>query len=159
MYFLRIAGAAVLVLSGFIGSRMMNLAISKKWEQTEALVSLLRFIKIQIECFGLPASEIISRCDRELIFQCGFSKDILPNDFKSFFKSCYFRDGETQSILYAFATGFGKGYREEQVKECEYYLELLCERRQRLYEDLPKRKKLNSTLCISSALAIVILLI
>ena len=159
MYFLRIAGAASLLISGIVGARVMNASISKKWEQTEALIALMRFAKIQIECFGLPAPEIIARSDPRIISACGFCGDTLPDSFDELFRGCGIRDGEIGEILRTFAAGFGRGYREEQVRECEYYIELMCERRQILQSDLPKRRKLNSTLCISSALAIVILLL
>lgn len=159
MYFLRIAGAAVLVFSGFLCSHIMNSALSKKFEQIEALIMLMRFIKIQIECFGLPASEIIERCDKNMLFLCGMRDgENIPNNFEQFFKYCDVRDKETKDILLAFASGFGKGYRAEQIKECDYYLELLCDRRERIYDELPKQKKINSTLCVSSVLAVVILL-
>ena len=119
---LRIVGAAVLVFSGFFCSHMMNSTASKKFEQTEALIMLMRFIKIQIECFGLSASEIIRRCDENMLFLCGMrGGDNIPNNFKELFEHCGVLDRETKDILLEFASGFGKGYRSEQIKECDYY--------------------------------------
>ena len=159
MSFFKIAGALTVIVSGGIAAYMMNAEATKRWKQSEALINFMRYIKIQIECFGLPASEIISRSDSALILSCGFRGDVRPENFERFFELCGISDGETKEILSGFASDFGKGYREEQIKECEYYIDLLCERRQKLYEELPKRKKLNSTLCVSAAFAIVILLL
>jgi len=157
MSFFKIAGALAVIVSGFVMSYIMNSEATEKWKQSEALISFMRYIKIQIECFALPASEIISRCDAELLASCGFHAQTRPEKFERLFELCVISDAETKEILSGFAAGFGKGYREEQIKECEYYIELLCERREKLYEELPKKKKLNSTLCVSAAFAIVIL--
>lgn len=157
MYFCRIAGAVMLVFSGFAGAYFMNASAARTLSQTESLINLLRFVRIQIECFALPASEIIARCDRGLLSECGLTEGYLPQSFEEMFERCALKDSETAEILQSFASSFGKGYREEQLKECDYYLALLCDRRQKLSDELPRKKKLNSTLCVSWALAVVIL--
>lgn len=159
MYFCKIAGALILALSGVVGALTMNSAASKKATQSEALIAFLRFVRSRIECFSLPASEIIARCDKSLLSECGYNGDIPPRDMGDLFEAMGIRDDESYRILQAFAEGFGNSYREEQLKECDYYIDLLCERSQKIGEELPKKKKLNSTLCISSALGVAILLL
>ncbi len=157
MYFYRMAGAVILVFSGFAGAWMMNASATRTLSQTEAFISFLRFIRIQIECFSMPAAEIIARCERELLEDCGLSATEVPQSLEELFERCAVKDSETKEILKKFSASFGKGYREEQLRECDYYLALLCDRRQKLSDELPRKKKLNSTLCVSWALAVVIL--
>ncbi len=159
MYFYRMAGALIIAFSGFSFAYIMNSSASEKASQTEALLELMRFIRVQIECFALPASEIILRCDKKLLEKCGAYSEILPSGFDALFESFSIEDSEAESIMRGFAAGFGKSYREEQLKECDYYIGRLEECSRRICEDLPKRKKVNSALCISSALAIIILLV
>ena len=157
MHFYKIAGAMILVLSGCAGAWFMNSAASRSLSQTEAFISFLRFVRIQIECFAMPAGEIILRCDRTLLEECGLRGEPLPTTLDELVGRCAVRDSEVGEVLRGFASSFGKGYRDEQLRECDYYLGLLCDRRQKMSEELPRKKKLNSTLCICWALALVIL--
>lgn len=159
MQFYKIAGALILAFSGFGGAYMLNTAASLKASQTEALISFLRFVRAQIECFAMPAAEIILRCDKKLLEDCGFSVSEKDASFEDLIRGLSLSDGETREIIESFLRGFGKSYREEQIKECDYYIELLSERRQKIFEELPNKKRVNSALCISSALAAVILLL
>lgn len=157
MYFYRIAGATILVLSGAMGAWFMNSSASRALLQTESFIGFLRFARIQIECFAMPACEIIARCDRDLLLQCGFKDEMPPQGLEGLIERCEIKDKETKEILGGFLSSFGKGYRDEQLRECDYYTELLCERRRKMADELPRKKKLNSTLCVSWALALVIL--
>lgn len=159
MHFYRIAGALMLTLSGVLGAAAMNTRASGAHAQTEALIAFMRYARNMIECFSLPAAEIIRRADREQLALCGFTGESVPESFGELFSRIHIRDADTARILQSFCDGFGRSYREEQLKEMDYYISLLCERAERLAEELPKRKKLNSTLCISSALALAILLV
>ena len=159
MYFYRIAGALLLGFSGFASAYVMNSSADAKVKQLEGLIAFMRFIRIQIECFSLPATEIIRRCDRDLLRECGYTEDVLINNFEQLFDSFSIKDESVRKLMRDFSKGFGKGYREEQLKECDYYIDRLCQQRERMANELPNRKKVNSTLCVSSALALIILLI
>ncbi len=159
MHFYRIAGALILAFSGFGAAFMINSRLLRSLKQTEAVIAFIRFIRSQVECFALPASDIISACDKELLRSCGFEGAVPPTELVTLIDSFGISDGETASLARGFAEGFGKGYREEQIKECDYYIELLRERRQAIAEALPAKRKVNSTLCVASALALIILLL
>ncbi len=159
MQFYRMAGALILACSGFGAALAINSKLSHAMKQTDALTVFLCFVRSQIECFSLPASEIISMFDKELLRGCGFCAEVVPSDMRSLIYGFEVDDAEARSIIRRFADSFGQGYREEQIKECDYYIELLRERRQALAQTLPAKKKVNCTLCISSALALIILLL
>lgn len=159
MHFYRIVGALMLAVSGFGSAFMMNSKLSAALKQTEALVAFIRFVRSQVECFGMPAADIIATCDPMLIEACGFSGGELPSTMSELARCLEVSDAESAALMRSFCDGFGRGYIEDQIKECEYYTELLRERRQALADALPLKRRVNSTLCISSALAAIILLL
>lgn len=159
MRFYRIFGALIMVISGVCGAYMLNGKASGTLRQTDAFIAFLRYVKLQIDCFSLPLGDILSRCDAELLCECGFRGAQTPRDIRELVSQCGIYDTETARILENFSEVFGKSYREEQLRQCDYYISLLEGRREKLSAELPVRKKLNSTLCISGALAVVILLI
>ena len=58
----------------------------------------------------------------------------------------------------SFAGELGRTHRAEQVSRCDYYLSALGEERRRLADALPGRLRTGSTLCITCALAMAVLL-
>ena len=159
MQFYRIVGSLILVFSGFGGAYVLNNTASLRYSQADALIAFFRFVRAQIECFAMPATEILSRCEKSLLIDCGFSVSEKAVGFEDLLRGLSIYDGELREITEGFIRNFGKSYREEQIKECDYYIERLLARRQKLFEELPNKKKVNSALCISSALAAVILLL
>ena len=153
------AGAILVVLCGAAGAFVLNSGASSALKQTESFIGWIRFIKTQIECFSMPISEILRICPSDVSDGCGYTCSIAAENAADFIKKCRICDLETKRQLDRFCAGIGKGYREEQTAFCDYYIELLENRRKMLSDQLPTRKKLNSVLCLSSALAVVILLI
>lgn len=149
----------MIVLCGVAGGFALNSAASVTLIQIEGFIGWIRFIRTQIECFSMPLPEILRTCPSEIKHRCGYTDSFFCENVSEFINMCRIRDAETKRQLERFCAGIGKGYREEQTAFCDYYIELLEERRKAVGEQLPQRKKLNSVLCLSGALAIVILLI
>ena len=159
MGFLKIIGALLLALSGALGAYVTNQRAAHSLRQAEGWLMLLRLIRTQVECFSLPISRILSGCDPSLLIRCGYGYREPPDGLESLWRCCEIRDGETDGLISDFVREFGKGYREEQLRSCDYYVGLLSARRDALASQLPARKRVSSTLWISGALATVILLI
>lgn len=155
----KLVGALLLAVSAARGAYVMNQRASLSLKQAEGWLALLRYIRTQVDCFALPIPRILSQCDLSLLTACGYGKEERPRDLEQLLCDCDLRDGEVRGIVGAFVGEFGKGYREEQLRSCEYYRELLSARRASLAEQLPARKRVTSTLWLSGALATVILLI
>ena len=66
---------------------------------------------------------------------------------------------EYPAAIESFADGFGKSYRDEQLKGLDNTLNILVERKKILDAEFPKKKRVNTTLCISAALALIILML
>ena len=156
---LRIVGAAILSLCGVLFAAHLNRRAECRLRQVEGWISLLRFVKAQVECFSLPMSEILLRCDQAVLQSCGYPADIPPKSFSAMCEASTFCDAECVRIARAFAEEFGKGYREEEMRGCDYYLAQLEAHKEMLAKKLPVQKKMNATLSICAALALVLLLL
>lgn len=154
-----LAGAVVIFMCGIELSRRLNEKISKDHQRIEKYILLLRYVRSQIDCFALPIGDILGRADSALLAGCGWEKEEPPSSVEDMLGEASVEDEDALGILLEFCKDFGKSYLDEQIRRCDHYISLLDERRNSLAKDLPRKKKLNSTLCISGAVAVIILLI
>lgn len=146
----------MIVLSGAWSAYLLNARVRLGTVQAEAFISLIRFIRSEIECFAMPIPRALARCPRKLLEECGFSSAGAPESVEELLENI--NDGITRAHLERFCGEIGRGYRDEQLALCDYYITVLEERRLKLAEQLPMRKRINSALCLSGAFAIVIVL-
>ena len=158
MSMLRIIGAAVTVFSGIAAAYMLNGAARLTLCQNEAFISLVRFIRTEIECYATPVPRALERCPEGVLCACGYTGHGSPSSVSELAKRCKIYDSSTQKSVEGFAKSIGRGYREEQLALCDHYIDELENRRRVISAELPIRKKMNSALCVSGALAVVILL-
>ena len=159
MILLRLAGAALLAVSGAVAASVINSADASALSQTEGFISFIRICRVQIDCFSLPISEILNGCGERELFECGYEKAEMPVDISDFVLNCRVSDPEAYSLFSTFISEFGRGYRDEQLKACDYYIAMLEERRKKLSSALPAKRKRNATLCVCASLALAILLL
>ncbi|MBE6577519.1 MAG: hypothetical protein E7653_05220 [Ruminococcaceae bacterium] len=156
---LKVVGVLIVAISGIVASYTLNAAARRSLEQTEGFIALIRRLRSDIECFAMPLPSALARCPAEVYVKCGYVAQDAPRSVLSFVEACAVSDAESCKAMRAFARSIGRGYREEQLAICDYYTDMLEERRQRLYEQLPNKTKRNSAMCLCGALAVVILLI
>lgn len=154
-----LAGAAVIFMCGVEISRRLNEKITADHQRIEKYILLLRYVRSQIDCFALPIGDILGRADSVLLAGCGWEREEPPSSVEDMLGEALVEDEDARGILLEFCKDFGKSYLDEQIRRCDHYISLLDERRNALAKDLPRKKKLNSTLCISGAVAVIILLI
>ena len=156
---MKIIGAFIIIFS----SVMIALRYTERIEQTlkgvSALRALLEHSKNMIECYSLPASEILKRTKRSIFVDCGYGKDDLPSDFLELASESDILDFEAREIILSFAKDFGKSYRRDELSRCSLYLERMRAREQKLAKESTKKKKVIFTVAICSALAVIILII
>lgn len=137
--------------------------ISEKTDATIKSVSALREIlehtKNMIDCYSLPVSEILGGINFSLLIDCGFSKNTPPLDFEELLINSHIPDSEAKELMSAFAEGFGKGYRQDELLRCSLYLEKMRSREQKLIKEASKKKNMIFTVAICASLAVVILVI
>lgn len=155
---IKLIGALFLLASGGAVAYFLNRGIERRIAQTEALVSLLKLFRMQIDCYCVPIGEIFRRADTTLLEKCGFNGT--PRDseaFRSMLEKSTPRD--VASVLSSFADELGSSYREEQLKSCDLHTARLNEILSKQKADARPQKKLNTVLCLSAAAGIVILFI
>ncbi len=154
----KIIGCVLVLLGGAVTARQLNRALDGRLSRLECLVSLLKFFRLQIDCYCVPVGEIFRRADKELLEGCGLSG--VPSSFAEFMSSLDPPpDPEIGNILTSFERELGASYRDDQLKSCDYHISRLSEIYSAAVLETQKRKKLNRTLCFSATAAVVILLI
>ena len=120
----------------------------KRLSVLDLFISLLFYIKGQVDCFSLPLCDIMKKSE--------FSS---YGDFGQMLESNrIYLDGESYRLLESFYSEFGSVYRDEQLRRCDYYILELDERRKLNFSDLPSRTKIGGVLCLCSVMGILILL-
>ncbi len=153
----KLIGSLLIALGGAAVAFAVCRYERRRLQVLDAFISLIFYIKGQVDCYSLPIGSILEGAPRELLSICGRGEgaDELPSLVHS---SRLYLDEESYRLLSAFASEFGGAYREEQLRRCEYYIGALDEQRRRIYDEVPVRSKIGSALSICSAVGILILL-
>lgn len=135
----------------------------------DGYISLIRYIKGQIDCYAMPVEDIMAMADPSLLDACaGRSRRYIPLDAREVTvwralpdmirESHLYLEPESERLLHLFAAELGQTYRTEQVMRCEQYIQALGEERRKLADTSPLRVRMNSTLCFCCALGVAVLL-
>ncbi len=158
MHFFRWLGAGVIFACGIFAGLFFAAYERRRVLQAEGFLSLLRVIRMQIDCFSMPVSRILAECDRTLLADCGVSGT--PKDFKALLGSTrLYLSEEICRLLADFAGRLGASYREEQLRCCEYYLARLAPYCDTLRAEQPRRERMALILPPALSVALILLLI
>ena len=156
---MKAVGAMMIIFS----SVMIASGIARKSDSDARAVSASRSIlehtKNMIECYSLPASEILRRLDSALFAECGYTLNAPPQSFEMLARNANISDAETAELLSSFAKDFGKSYRADELSRCSLYIEKARAREQKLLKESAKKKRVIFTVAICASLAVVILII
>ena len=155
----KLFGAALVIFGTLFAVTHFFERIELALKNTSALRSLLECTKNMIECYAMPAGEILSGLDGSLLKNCGYCFDVAPASFFELIENCNIYDGEAKDLMLAFAKDFGKGYRKDELSRCSMFLERMRSREQKLSKETEKKKRVIVAISICGALAVVILLI
>ena len=99
--------------------------------RAEGFLSLLRHIRVQIDCFSMPIGAILAGADKALLAACGV-RDRSPADFGVLLAaSAEALSPAAYATLSAFERELGVHLRAEQLRLCDRHLkelEGLCDR-------------------------------
>ena len=128
-----------------------------KCRQAEGFVDLIRNIRLQIDCFGTPITGILAALDDQLYAALGATR--APCDLETLLtQTPLLVEREYAQLLRDFATSLGTGYREEELRYCDYYLARLAPLAQKTRDELEKRTRLALILPLALAAALILLL-
>ena len=150
----KIIGSLCLLISSLFTAFLMVEREKKKRAQLRRFIDLIRYIQRSIEAFNLPLGEIIKRVDTVLVSDC----EISAGDFIKPKSELLVSEKDEKSIK-EFFSSIGKGYRDEQIKLCSYYVDELEDSLSQTEADFPKKRRLTYTLSICAALGAIILML
>lgn len=133
---------------------------TKRIEQLEAFLSLVEYIKNQIECYLLPIDEILLSCDESLLIKCGAEQDAKFRDLYELVCAIkIFGDEDAELMIASFSKDFGTQYRREQIKSCDLFCDGLRAEIEKLKDKNIKERKVRLALCLCISFSIVLMLI
>jgi hypothetical protein len=148
----------MILICGIAIGRIWVYETDRTLNNARAICELMRQSKSLIESFSLCGAGILSRCRLELLRGCGYSGGKIPTSFAELFANCEIEDGECSRIFGEFCESFGKCYRYEQLRSCEYFLDRMSARARVLEREAPAKKRIMITLILSGAAMLAILL-
>ena len=155
-----ILGSVALLLSGIGIAYLLARDAERCVACTRALLALVRFTRNCVSMYSMSASEILKKCEAELLDGCGYPNEApLPASFSELFLNCEIPDKESRVAFSDFADGFGTAYRAEEILRCEDCIEKLRKREMYLTSALPSKKKMIYSVSLCSALSLLILLL
>ena len=149
----------ILAAGAFVGIVLVTFE-RRRVTQAEGFLSLLRLLRWQIDSLARPLPEILAACDKNVLIACGWQKKAPPADFNTLLDNTeLYLSEEICILLYDFGRGLGAGYRDEQLRTCDYHLAKLSPYSDTLRRDLPKKERVALFLPIATALALILLFI
>ena len=155
---IKLSGSLLIAASGAVLSFSFCRFQKKRLSVLDSYISLLFFIKGQIDCYLRPISEILSMADTRIIEGCGYKGGIPSSLTEMLPYSRIYLEDESRRLLYNFSEEFGSTYKDEQLKRCDYYIESLLVERGVLCNEIPSRNKVGSALWMCASFALMIML-
>lgn len=154
---LKFLGALLIFTVGIFAAFVSVQYEKKRLSVLDGWIDLILYIRGQIDCYRMPIGDILSGGDRALFEACMSPSNAadLPAILEA---SGIYLDGDGKRLIESFVREIGAGYREEQIKRCDFFISSLRAQRERIALQLPLRTRLCATLCICISLATAILL-
>ena len=151
----KLLGGVLIIASGLAASLLGMRRERRKLRVLEAWIDLLSHVRNQIDCYLKPLDEILAKIDVSDFGDPSKS----PVTLSSLLASTQNDLGEEEKkLLTSLIREFGGSHREDQLKQCDYYIDQLRNRRQRRAEELTPRIRVTTAICLCASLGAAILL-
>ena len=157
MTLVRLLGGGMILCSGAIAAYASVRRERGRLSVLEAWISLLSYIRGQIDLYMTPLSEILEGTDPALLATLG-TLSPSPTLEDCFAASADRLDAESRRILIGYLADLGSAYRETELKRCDACLAALSSQRKKMADELPARLRLavGLRLCFSLGATIVL---
>lgn len=143
-------GVLILLLCGVSVGIGIAAYERRRYRQAEGFLALLRHIRAQIDCFSTPLRGIFAHCDAGIWADCGITQ--VPQEPCALLESVpLYLPQEACRLLLDLCARLGTGYREEQLRCCDYFLERLIPICDKMRAELPKRERMALFLPVAAA--------
>lgn len=154
----KIIGSVLLLISSALCASRMISAEKSKIDTIETFISLISYIRNQIDLYSSPIGKILDKISSDTLDKLHLTSP--PVKFDDLLKTEGLPIGEeTEKTLREFSSSLGKSYREMQIKLCDKALSELEAQKKKLQTAFPSRKKTILALCFGIGGVAVIALI
>ena len=154
---IKLGGGLFLCLSGIVSAVSLCRYCRRRLDTLDGFISLIQYIKGQVECYAMPIGEIMASLPPEILHDCNCPAGASSLD-ELIEESRIYLDRDSLRLLTAFSVEFGSIFREEQTRRCDHYVARLRERRTFIADRISGEMRSGSALCIGAALCLLILL-
>lgn len=155
MLIYKMAGVCLLISCGFLYPRLCARDRRVALVQIDKLISLIRFLRHEIELHRLSVRDILGRCDEALLSAFGGKQETLT----ALFDRTRWLDAEAEAVAKELAKELGRGGVSEQLLLCDRALSLLSACRTQREQGELGRRKTEGALSLGAAVLAVILLL
>ena len=154
---IKIIGSILLCASGAFSAISLCRFHRRRLETTDGFISLIYYIKGQVDCYARPIGDILLSLPPEILRACNCPRG--ANSLEELIlESRIYLDRESLRLVTSFSSEFGSIFREEQTRRCDHYITLLRERRGEIASRLSSEMRSGSAICICISLGLAILL-
>ena len=154
----KILGGVILLSAATMSARTVMYSEREKIVQLEIFITLISYIRTQIDLYSAPIDKILSGCQKDILNRLGVYTS--PKSFAELLSfSDLLVDEESQKILLDFSSLLGKNYRDHELKLCERTIRELEAQKEKLIRIYPSRKKTAMALFLAIGGITVILLL
>lgn len=154
---IKLLGSLLFGISGVIMAMSYSRFQQKKLQTIDGFLSLLFYIKGQIDCFARPRSEILSTVPAEVFCACNCPRGAETLE-EMIDASRIYLDEEPLRLISSFAAEFGSTFRDEQLRRCDYYISAIGEERKRTFASVTSKSRAGGAIWICICIGIIILL-
>ncbi len=156
---IQIAGTAILLLSAVSYSYILIKNERKKLAQTEDFCRLILYIKNNIDAFMTPIGEILLSFSDYGDSFADFMELAKTHGLSHASAHCTLAiEKESLRILEEFSAKIGCGYKDEELRLCQYSYNQMTELLKKERDEIGKKTKMYKTLPIMSAVSILLML-
>ena len=160
---MRIILLAILPIAALMIGRGYSAYVDRRIAECEELCELLSHIRARVECFLSPVSEMLSDFHAKRLCELGFIREVcegsgLYEAYRGIEGRLSVSD-EVRRVIGGFFEGFGKGYRDQTLRETDYARESLERILERDRAELDKSVRLTRSILLLVSVGIIILLI
>ncbi len=156
-------GACLLISSSIYYGASMIREESRKLTTADAVAELIRYIRDNIEHFMTPLPDILDSFENKTLENCGFLHEVrrlgLRETAEKLSSVIGSADREVTAAFRDFCVGIGGGYKDDEVRLCDYTLERIGRRIGQMKSEHAGKVKIYRTLPPLFALSAILILV
>lgn len=154
---MKLLGTCLLLVAAYILSLRYAREMKRGIDTWVACGDLIRYTRMQIDCFCTPKNRIFTSFHHRVLEENGFLPALRQGQEMGSAAEGTLEDKELVSLFSRFGQELGRGYREEQMAVCDFYLQMLQERLEGRQKALPSQVRVRRTVYISGAMLLALL--